>query len=53
MAAEREVRVKLIADVDDYEPAMKRAAKHARKLRKALLDLEAIEINIRVVRDHG
>lgn len=53
MAAEREVRVKLVAETAEYIAAVDRAAKQTRKLRKALRDLEDIEIRIRVVRDRG
>lgn len=51
MASERGVKVKLIADVDEYQAAMKRAAKRTRKLIKALRKLESITIRIRIERD--
>lgn len=51
MAAEREVKVKLVADTQEYIAAVDRAAKRTRKLVKALRELEAIEIRVQVVRD--
>lgn len=48
--AEREVKARLVAETSEYVAAVKRAAKHSRKLTKALKDLDEIVIRIRVER---
>lgn len=50
MAAEREIKVRLYVDTTEYDTAMKRAAKRARKLTKALRELDRVTIHISVER---
>lgn len=50
MAAGREVKVHLKADVAEYEAAMKKAAKRARKLSRALREVNEITIRIHIER---
>lgn len=48
MAEPREVKVRLTADTSEYDAAMKRAAKRARKLGKALRKLQSVSIRVSV-----
>lgn len=51
MAGAREVKVRLVADTTEYEGAMRRAAKRARKLAKAMRELDGIAVHVSVERE--
>lgn len=49
--SEREVRVRLVADTSEYEAAMRRPRKSAKRLRKAMRKVIRITVVVRVERE--